>query len=98
VQRRAFNRDGELIYAPADRGLDYFATQPGVEGVIVDTANCIAVTTTSRFRLTRRVGDGDRVGSHAAVERLTVDACTPTPTYEGTPPPRTCDRVSPNAE
>jgi hypothetical protein len=32
-----FGRDGELLAGPADRGLDYFATEPGVEGVIVDT-------------------------------------------------------------
>jgi len=32
-----FNRDGELIAGPADRGLDVFGTEPGVEGVIVDT-------------------------------------------------------------
>jgi hypothetical protein len=32
-----FNRDGELVAGPADRGLDWFATEPGVEGVIVDT-------------------------------------------------------------
>jgi hypothetical protein len=32
-----FSRDGELIAGPADRGLDRFGTEPGVEGVIVDT-------------------------------------------------------------
>ena len=32
-----FTRDGELIAGPADRGLDTFETEPGVEGVIVDT-------------------------------------------------------------
>lgn len=32
-----FNRDGELVSGPADRGLDWFATEPGVDGVIVDT-------------------------------------------------------------
>jgi hypothetical protein len=32
-----FSRDGELIAGPADRGLDVFVTEPGVEGVIVDT-------------------------------------------------------------
>ena len=32
-----FTRDGELIAGPADRGLDVFGTEPGVEGVIVDT-------------------------------------------------------------
>jgi hypothetical protein len=32
-----FSRDGELLAGPADRGLDVFRTEPGVEGVIVDT-------------------------------------------------------------
>ena len=32
-----FNRDGQLISGPADRNLDYFATEAGVEGAIVDT-------------------------------------------------------------
>ena len=32
-----FNRDGELIDGPADRGLDYFGTEAGVDGVFVDT-------------------------------------------------------------
>lgn len=32
-----FSRDGELVAGPADRGLDRFGTEPGVEGVIVDT-------------------------------------------------------------
>lgn len=32
-----FTPDGLLAAGPADRGLDYFGTQPGVEGIIVDT-------------------------------------------------------------
>jgi hypothetical protein len=32
-----FTPDGLLAAGPADRGLDYFQTQPGVEGIIVDT-------------------------------------------------------------
>ena len=32
-----FNRDGALVSGPADRGLDEFKTEPGIEGVIVDT-------------------------------------------------------------
>lgn len=32
-----FDRDGRLIAGPADRGLDYFATSPSVDGIIVDT-------------------------------------------------------------
>lgn len=32
-----FNRDGELVDGPADRGLDYFGTEAGVDGVFVDT-------------------------------------------------------------
>lgn len=32
-----FTADGLLAAGPADRGLDYFQTQPGVEGIVVDT-------------------------------------------------------------
>jgi hypothetical protein len=32
-----FGRSGEMIQGPADRGLDYFTTKPGLGGVIVDT-------------------------------------------------------------
>lgn len=32
-----FNRDGELVFGLADRGLDFFGMEPGVDGVIVDT-------------------------------------------------------------
>lgn len=32
-----FTPDGDLAAGPADRGLDYFETQPGVEGIVVDT-------------------------------------------------------------
>jgi hypothetical protein len=36
-----FDRDGALVDGPADRGLDYFATQPAVDGIIVDTKRLI---------------------------------------------------------
>lgn len=32
-----FTPDGLLVAGPADRGLDYFQTQAGVEGIVVDT-------------------------------------------------------------
>ena len=32
-----FDRDGKLVSGPADRNLDYFATTPAVDGMIVDT-------------------------------------------------------------
>jgi hypothetical protein len=32
-----FTRDGKLASGPADRGLDYFETSPGVDGIVVDT-------------------------------------------------------------
>jgi hypothetical protein len=32
-----FGRDGSLLEGPADRGLDRFKTEPGIEGVFVDT-------------------------------------------------------------
>jgi hypothetical protein len=32
-----FDKDGKLVSGPADRNLDYFATTPAVEGLLVDT-------------------------------------------------------------
>lgn len=32
-----FSPSGDLISGPADRGLDYFETSPGIEGIVVDT-------------------------------------------------------------
>lgn len=36
-----FDRDGELADGDAERGLDHFATLPGIEGAIVDTRKLI---------------------------------------------------------
>lgn len=36
-----FDRDGAFIAGEADRGLDRFPTQPGVDGVVVDTRRLI---------------------------------------------------------
>jgi len=33
-----FDRSGALVGGPAERGLDEFRTEPGIEGVIVDTS------------------------------------------------------------
>jgi hypothetical protein len=33
-----FDRSGALIFGPAERGLDEFRTEPGIEGLIVDTS------------------------------------------------------------
>lgn len=33
----SFDRDGAWLSGPAERGLDEFKTEPGIEGVIVDT-------------------------------------------------------------
>ena len=92
-----FDRDGDLVSGPADRGLDEFATQPGVEGVIVDTRklycgpNYVPAPTQTPAPATATVQ-----AATASVEALTVTPEVPTPTEEGTPAPRTCDRVSPN--
>ena len=42
-----FNKDGTLVDGPADRGLDYFGTGPGVDGVIVDTRRLLCGRTLS---------------------------------------------------
>lgn len=94
-----FNRDGELIYAPADRGLDYFATQAAVEGVIVDTRKLycgpdyVQLPTSTPAPATATVQ-----AATAVVERLTATPVTPSPTVEGTPTPRACETVSPDSK
>lgn len=94
-----FDRDGELVYGPADRGLDEFATEPGVEGVIVDTRTLycgpdyIPPPTETPAPATATVR-----AATASVEALTATPEVPTPTTEGTPTPRTCERVSPDSK
>lgn len=93
-----FDRDGELVSGPADRGLDYFATMAGVEGVIVDTRKLycgdeyVPVPTQTPAPATATV----QVAT-AVVEALTATPVTPSATPQGTPAPRACDRVSPNS-
>lgn len=94
-----FDRDGELVYGPADRGLDEFATQPGVEGVTVDTRKLycgpdyIPPPTPTPAPATATVQ-----AATASVEALTATPEAPAPAAEGTPVPRRCDRVSPDSK
>ena len=91
-----FDRDGLLVSGPADRGLDSFATLPAVDGVVVDTRRLICgfdyvPPTPGPATATVRAAT-------ASVEALTetpVPSATP---IEGTPAPRTCERVSPNSK
>lgn len=94
-----FDRDGELVFGPADRGLDYFAVTAGVEGVLVDTRKLTcgrefvppATETPAPPAATARAAT-------ASIEALTATPEVPTSTQEGTPAPRTCDRISPNTK
>lgn len=94
-----FDRDGELVFGPADRGLDYFGTMAGVEGVIVDTRKLICgrdfvpPPTETPAPATATV-----LAVTASVEALTATPEIPTATREGTPAPLACERVSPNTK
>jgi hypothetical protein len=91
-----FDRDGELVFGPADHGLDEFATQPGVEGVIVDTRKLYCGP--DYIPPTPAPATATVLAVTASVEALTATPEVPTPTVEGTPTPRTCVRVSPNSK
>ncbi len=94
-----FNRDGELVWGPADRGLDEFATQAGVEGVIVDTRTlfCGPIYVPPPTA-TPAPATATAQAATAAIDALTETPAVPTATVEGTPAPRRCDRVSPNSK
>ena len=91
-----FDRDGELVYGPADRGLDEFATQPGVEGVIVDTRKLYCGP--DYIPPTPAPATATAQAATASAEALTATPEVPPPTVEGTPVPRRCERVSPNSK
>ena len=91
-----FDRDGLLVYAPADRGLDYFATLAGIEGVIIDTRKLYCGP--EYVQPTPAPATATAQAATAAIEALTETPAVPTPTVEGTPTPRTCDRASPNSK
>jgi hypothetical protein len=86
-----FDRDGQLVAGPADRNLDFFATTPGVEGMIVDTRElyCGSAATASEA--------ASEAPSETPSETPAADEPTPTPT--STPEkPEKCERVSPNTK
>lgn len=100
-----WNRDGELVSGPADRGLDEFPTQPGVEGVIVDTRRLLCgaeyipppTPTPQPAQATIEAATASVVAQTASVIARTespVPSVTPRPTVSGTPQRTTCERVS----
>jgi hypothetical protein len=91
-----FDRDGILVSGPADRGLDYFATQPGVDGVLVDTRRLICGP--DYIPPTPAPATATALAATATVVALTETPEVPSETPEGTPRPRTCERVSPNGK
>jgi hypothetical protein len=104
-----WNRDGELLSGPADRGLDEFATQPGVEGVIVDTRRLLCgaeyipppTFTPQPAQATIEAATASVVAQTASVIARTespVPSVTPRPTISGTPERTPCERVSPDTK
>lgn len=91
-----FNRDGELVSGPADHGLDEFTTQAGVEGVFVDTRKLFCGP--NYVPPTPAPATATAQAATATVVALTATPPIATPTLEGTPAPRTCDRASPNSK
>lgn len=100
-----FDRDGRLLSGPADRGLDYFTTEPGVEGIIVDsrtlycgpayveppaaTSTVTATATPTLFGVPPAAPVTPT--STATPTRTAVDTRTPAPTPSA---PERCERVT----
>jgi hypothetical protein len=82
-----FRRDGALIAGAADRGLDRFKTEPGIEGVIVDT---------------RTLYCGPKAMARATATSIpttgTPAATTATAEAADQREPEECERVFPGAE
>jgi hypothetical protein len=105
-----FNRDGELIDGPADRGLDEFETGPSPEGVVVDTRELLCG---ERYRPPAVAGAPPSVppptvdtpaASPAGPTLTPTPTATPTATATITPSPtpttegrERCERVSANS-
>lgn len=91
-----FDRQGDVVQGPAERALDYFGTQPGFEGIIVDTrtlycgsqadvaATGKAASPTAAAEGTARSGPGTPHASSNASSGGVAGA-------------ETCDRVSPDS-
>jgi hypothetical protein len=73
-----FNKDGQLVEGPADRGLDFFRTEPGVDGVIVDTRRLLCGAPLSDATSATLTA--------TATPTAALPAVTPTPTPPGIPP------------
>jgi hypothetical protein len=94
-----FARDGTLIGGPGERGLDAFATQPGIEGVIVDTrtlycgvaSSLPAATAATAVIVVPRPTSGTLVASATVTE-------PPSPSPRSQGEREECERVSPDAD
>jgi hypothetical protein len=107
-----FNRDGELVEGPADRGLDEFATGPSPEGIVVDTRDLLCGAFYTLPVVAASAGEPSAAGPAVGItvpapgaptltftptSTLTRTA-TPTPSPTPTPNERDeCERVSPNS-
>lgn len=79
-----FDRDGRLVSGEADRGLDFFSTEGGIEGAIVDTRTLFCGAEPAAATPTA-----------SASPRAAASATpSPAPTAE----PETCERVSPDSK
>jgi hypothetical protein len=105
-----FDRQGRLVAGPADRGLDYFATEAGVEGVIVDTRDlfCGPPYEESARQLEPSPTPTAGIPGLPPVVGTLVASATPQPSPSPTPSAETtgeadddderCDRVSPDTK
>jgi hypothetical protein len=104
-----FARDGRLVSGPADRGLDYFEIDPGVEGIIADTRTLYCglqyqpptpapAETAPAASPTASIGTRTVTTATAAPTSTSAPSATSTVTATATSEPQECDRVSPNSK
>ena len=91
-----FDRQGDVVQGPAERALDYFGTQPGFEGIIVDTRTLYCGSQAD-------VTATGTAASPTPAARGTAPSGTVTPhassdaSSGGVAGAETCDRVSPDS-
>lgn len=107
-----FARDGALLSGPAERGLDEFKSEPGIEGMIVDTRTLycgapmeirMTATAGSPLPMVSATPPGGTVVAGATPMPTATPTATASPTPTRTPTPsgiarEECDRVSPDID
>ncbi len=86
-----FDRHGDVVQGPAERALDYFGTQPGFQGIIVDTRTLYCGSQAEA------AATGQAASPTTAAESASRSGtATPHASSGGTAGAETCERVSPD--